>query len=203
MSALAHKASAEKGSLSRILTQAELDGVHHLWDELAEFSPSQTDRAQLHLLQTLRDWIGADNARWHAAVRILQGRAAKNDPMHGWRLRVTRVLLPRTPYRIKLSQGYHRIQPGFQVGMAVQAIAARAGTQFRAHRMRDGFIDFNVFRKTPYYRTYYQDLAITDRMWICFPLNQDIESVIVFDRHRPARPFTKRQAAWVATGCCQ
>lgn len=188
-----------EGKLSRLLTHAELNKVHQLWDDLAEFPPAQTDRAQLHLMLTLRDWIGADNVRWHAGVRVLHGRAAKDDPMYGWRLRGTRVHLPRSPYRIKLGQGFHRIQKGFDVGMTVRAIAAEAGTQFRAYRMRDGFIDFNAFRKTPYYRTYYRDLGISDRMWICFPLNQDIESLIVLDRHRPARHFTKRQAAWVAT----
>ena len=199
MSDLAQKASSREGKLSRILTQAELDRVHHLWDELAEFSPAQTDQAQLHLMQTLADWSGADNVRWHAGVRILQGRAAKDDPMNGWRLRGTRALLPRSPHRIKLGQGFHRVQKGFDMGMTVRAIAAEAGAKFRVHRMRDGFIDFNAFRKTAYYRAYYRDFGITDRMWICLPLNRDTESIIVFDRHRPARHFTSRQAAWAGT----
>jgi DNA-binding CsgD family transcriptional regulator len=196
---LTQKTSSQEGKLSRILTQAELDSVHRLWDELAEFSPTQTDRAQLHLMHTISGWIGADNARWHAGIRILQGRGAKNDPMHGWRLQGTRALLPRSPQQVKISQGFHRVQKGFQVGMNVQALAAKAGTQFRVHVMRDGFIDFDAFRKTPYYQTFYRDLGITDRMWICLPLSRDTESVIVFDRHRPARHFTNRQAAWAGT----
>lgn len=196
MSDQSQSSSYRGEKLSRILTHAELDKIHQLWDELAEFSPAQTDQAQLHLMQTLSDWIGADNARWHAGIRILQGRAAKGDPMHGWRLQGTRALLPRSPQQVKTSQGFHRVQKGFQVGMNVQALTAKAGTQFRVHVMRDGFIDFNAFRKTPYYRAFYRDLGITDRMWICLPLSQDTESSIVFDRHRQARHFTRRQAAW-------
>lgn len=193
------KKSSREEKLSRILTQAELDSVHRLWDELTEFSPTQTDQAQLHLMQTVSNWIGADNARWHAGIRILQGRAAKGDLMHGWRLQGTRALLPRSPQQVKNSQGFHRVKKNFQVGMNVQALTAKAGTQFRVHVMRDGFIDFNAFRKTPYYRAFYRDLGITDRMWICLPLSLDTESSIVFDRHRPSRHFTRRQAAWAAT----
>ena len=189
-------ASLSERRLSQILTRAELDRVHQLWDEMAEFSPCEMDQAQLHLMLTLRDWIGADNVRWHASVRILHDRAAKDDPMYGWRLRATRVFLPRSPARMKLSAPYHRIQKNFDVGMAVQALAAGAGVKFQVHLMRDGFIDFNAFRKTPYYKKHYTDLGIADRMWICLPVSEDTESVIVLDRHAPARHFTKRQAAW-------
>ncbi|HEX7651895.1 MAG TPA: LuxR C-terminal-related transcriptional regulator [Verrucomicrobiae bacterium] len=185
--------------LVRLLTWNELEKVHQLWDEMAEFSPSESDQAQLFLLQTLGRWIGADNTRWHAGVRILPGRAAKGDGMHGWRLQGTRVLQPRSPQRIKMAQGYHRVQPGFEIGMPVRALSAEAGNRFRVHLMRDGFIDFKAFSQTEYYQQYYRNLGIADRLWICFPLNREIESIIVFDRHEPHGHFTRKQAAWAAT----
>ena len=126
-------------------------------------------------------------------------RAAKGDGMHGWRLQGTRVLQPRSPQRIKMAQGYHRVQPGFEIGMPVRALSAEAGNRFRVHLMRDGFIDFKAFSQTEYYQQYYRNLGIADRLWICFPLNREIESIIVFDRHEPHGHFTRKQAAWAAT----
>jgi DNA-binding CsgD family transcriptional regulator len=83
--------------------------------------------------------------------------------------------------------------------MNVRAMCAEAGIKFRAHTMRDGFIDFAVFRKTDYYRAFYQELNISDRMWINFPISRDTESALVFDRHKPSRSFTLRHVSIAAT----
>ncbi len=173
----------------------EVEKIHQLWDELALFPSARTDEALDHLIKTLCAWTGADNARWHATVRLLRGKQVQEDGMCGWRLRTTRALLPRSPQQVKLSTGFNRVQKDFEVGMNVKALSLQAGRKFQVHRMRDGFIDFSAFRKTDYYKTYYQDAGISDRMWICFPMSADSESIIVFDRHGQSKNFTARQAA--------
>ena len=77
--------------------------------------------------------------------------------------------------------------------MATHAAAARAGT-FRSHRLRDGFVDYVRFRKTPHYRLFYESLGVTDRIWVVFPLNAGAESYFLFDRTDGARRFSKRDA---------
>jgi DNA-binding CsgD family transcriptional regulator len=166
---------------------------------MADFSPTGTDEAQLHLMRTLCGWIGADNARWHAGVRLMTGTAAREDSMNGWRLCGTRALLPRSPERVKAGQRFHRVQKGLEVGLPVRAISVEAGVKFRVHTMRDGFIDFAAFRKTDYYRAFYRDFNISDRMWINFPISRDTESILVLDRHKPARSFTRRHVAIAAS----
>lgn len=190
---------SSRSDLPSALTRAELERVHRFWDEMADFSPTRTDDAQLHLMQTLCGWTGADNARWHAGVRLMVGAGAKEDPMNGWRLCGTRALLARSPERVKVAERFHRVQKGLEVGMPVRAISAEAGSKFRVHTMRDGFIDFAAFRKTDYYRAFYRDFNIADRMWINFPISRDTESVLVLDRHTPSRSFTRRQVAIAAS----
>ncbi len=173
--------------------------MHRFWDEMADFSPTRTDEAQLHLMRTLGEWVGADNVRWHAGVRLMTGAAAKEDPMHGWRLCGTRALVPRSAERVRAAQRFHSVQKGLEVGMPVRAISAEAGVKFRVHTMRDGFIDFTAFRRTDYYRAFYREWNISDRMWINFPISRDTESVLVLDRHRPARAFTGRHVVNAAS----
>ncbi|WP_269540599.1 hypothetical protein [Cerasicoccus fimbriatus] len=48
-------------------------------------------------------------------------------------------------------------------GMSTQAVIRQAGT-FRSCRLRDGFIDFQTFRKTPQYEMYFKQGGITDRI---------------------------------------
>ena len=55
------------------------------------------------------------------------------------------------------------------------------------HRLHDGrLLDFAVFRQSEHHRLYYEPLGLTDRMWVCCPVNADVESGFVFDRHDQA-----------------
>jgi hypothetical protein len=54
------------------------------------FPPQEIDAALAHLMKTLCDWLGADNALWVGGVRMAHGAAARRDPQHGWRGRVVR-----------------------------------------------------------------------------------------------------------------
>jgi len=80
----------------------EIEKIHRLWDELALFLCTRCDEALDHLVKILCLWTGADNARWHATVRLLRGKEAQKDDMCGWHLRTTRAFLSRTPEQVKL-----------------------------------------------------------------------------------------------------
>lgn len=173
---------------------ATIEQIHRLWDELADFSAEDTDAGLSHLLKTVCRWLGADNAVWVGGVRVTSGKEARRDPQHGWRGRAMRQV--STTQAIEARFQLAMRQQDAAPAMTTTAVAAGAGT-FRVHRLRDGFVDFNAFRRTSHYRTIHQALGITDRMWASFPVNADTESCIVFDHMQKGRRFSKADAALV------
>jgi len=176
--------------------------VYRIWDELDRFPAAQQDSALNRLALQLKKVLGADNVKWLAAVRVLQGRKARKDPLQGWRLRASYSLVPDPAKYQKLVawiyQQNAKPDPDFQIGLASQALIAAAGT-FQVHRMRDGWIPFREFRKSEHFRVHYTELGITDRIWISFPLNADTESIFLIDRSRSAPSFSKREALLAGT----
>jgi DNA-binding CsgD family transcriptional regulator len=196
-----------------------METVHSLWDELAKIPAWEMDAALRRLMEALARQVNADDVLWLGVIRMLHSAVAKTDPFLGWRLRARRTLLPDTArYRKliasylsnehygKLTASYYQprdtqhLEP--HIGMASRALVEGAG-KFRAHRMRDGWIDFATFRKTTHYQLYYREMGIADRMWVAFPLDDGAESVFLLDRHQsecgsPNR-FIKREADLAAT----
>lgn len=142
--------------------------------------------------------IAADNVIWIGAVRVLRGEPAQADAFLGWRLRARVALRPDPePYRKQLasyydSEHYGKLTPTYykrsheekkddHVGMDSRASMAGTG-RFRVHRLRDGWIDFAVFRRTSHYKLYYRDGGIADRIMIGFPVTGDLESFFLIDR---------------------
>jgi len=74
--------------------------------------------------------------------------------------------------------------------MATCALTAGAGT-FRVHAMHGGFVDFDAFRRTAHYETFYGAPGISDRLWAVCPVNADAESYIVFSHVRSRRKFSR------------
>jgi DNA-binding CsgD family transcriptional regulator len=192
------------------------DDLFALWQTLTGFPAGETDAALGELMHWIARRIDADNVIWIGAVRVLRGPAAKTDPFLGWRLRARRPLHPDSKaYREQLARYYlsehygkrtstfyarsHEEKKDAHIGMTGHASLAGAG-RFRVHRLRDGWIDFDAFRRTPHYRIYYRDAGIVDRMTIGFPVSADTESFLLIDRWRRTqgphrRPFTQRDAA--------
>lgn len=196
-----------------------METVHTLWDELSGIPAWEMDAALRRLMEALARQVNADDVLWLGAIRIHRGAVAEKDPFLGWRLRARRTLLPDTARYRKLvasyllnehygkltasyyqSDGTQHIEP--HIGMASRALVERAG-KFRAHRMRDGWIDFAAFQRTMHYKLYYRDMGISDRIWIAVPLGDDAESVFLLDRHQSGPSsrdrFVKREADLAAT----
>lgn len=196
-----------------------METVHTLWDELAGIPAWEMDAALRRLMEALARQVDADDVLWLGAIRILRGAVAEKDPFLGWRLRIRRTLLPDSEHYRKLVASYlqnehygkltasyyqrrgaQQIEP--HIGMASRALVEGAG-KFRAHRMRDGWIDFPAFRRSMHYQLYYRDMGIADRIWVAVPLGDGAESVFLLDRHQSEggsrNRFIKREADLAAT----
>jgi len=178
---------------ARHLTVESRKLIHALWDELAHFSAADADAACKHLMHTLGGWVGADNAAWIGAARILDLADARIDPLVGWRTKAILFLHPPQPNELLLVKQALRGRIE-EPGMTTAAMARLAGT-FRVHRLRDGFVDWAAFKTTPHYFAYYRQLGIDDRIWVGSPISSDAESFFIFDKRETKSRFTKRHAA--------
>jgi len=170
--------------------------IFGLWDELGDLPLTETRRSIDLLFSRIAEWIGADNAFWVGVARVREEGDAEDDALYGWRLRAAERWLPPTEECaafIRAVLSHMERDPG----MSTRKIISEAG-QFRSYRLRDGFIDFRKFQKTPQYQTYFQQGGITDRIWCVFPVNQDAESLFCFDRIHQRRHFTEQHEHLVA-----
>lgn len=178
------------------LFEPHLEAVYALWDELDQ-SPTAGTEALSHLAGALKKLLKADDVKWMAAVRVLQGAKARKDRLLGWRLRASYDFGSWPPeYRKRIAWWFQRNNQApteVQIGLATEALIAGSG-KFQAHRMRDGWIPFDRFRRSEHYRLHYTFLDITDRMWLSFPLNPNAESIFLIDRVHSSRHFTKADA---------
>lgn len=170
--------------------------VYKLWDELAASPASHIDDACRHLMATVSGWLGADNAGWIGTVRLLHGDHTKRDALSGWRTRVITFLHP--PDATETAAAAEVLaHSGRDPGMSAIATARLSGT-FRVHRLRDGFVDFDRFRRTPHYHALYKGFGVDDRLWVGSPIGSGAESFFVFDKRRTSSRFTKADAELAA-----
>ena len=190
-----------------------------LWDELAAFSASRIDDALTRLMAWFQEHFDVDDVLWLGCVQMLDAQATTHDPLLGWRMRARQGLLPKSEAVRQLrasyldKEHYGRLTPAYfadtpradadlHMGETTRNLIQGAG-QFRAHRLRDGFVDYPTFRQTEHYRLYYTELGISDRIWVISPVDAHTESTFVLDRHRRAgqghrQPFTDRDTALAA-----
>lgn len=199
------------------------EAVFELWRDLAKYPASEIEAALHHLMEWILEKIGADQITWIAAVRVQWGEEARNDPFLGWRLRVRHPLRsdPEAYQRVLAdyynTEHYGKLTPTYyershdekreaHVGMTGYASLAGAG-RFRAHSLRDGWIDYAAFEKTLHYRLYFEIPGIIDRITIGYPITDGAESFFMIDRYRkadgsgcPFSPEEVRLAGSVARG---
>lgn len=170
-----------------------MEAAYALWDELDQLPTAGTD-ALAHLARTLKRLLAADDVKWLGAVRVLHGAQARKDRLLGWRLRASYNFGTWPPeYQKRIAWWFQRNNQApseVQIGLATQALIAGSG-KFQAHRLRDGWIPFDKFRRSEHYRLHYTALGITDRMWLSFPLNSNAESIFLIDRINSARHFSQ------------
>ncbi len=175
------------------MTDDQRECAYRLWDELTDFPAAQVDQACQHLLKTLSGWLGANNAAWIGAVRLLDGTAAVRDALNGWRVKTITFLHPPKAQEALLAQKILADKNSVTPGMPSVATAKLSGT-FRVHRLHDGFIDLDAYRQTAHYRAYHEAFGVDDRLWVASPINPQAESYFVFDKRRTVSRFTEADA---------
>lgn len=178
-----------------MLTEAEKEVIHRLWDRISAFSAWESDSALLFLMEELCRGIRADDALWVGGARLLHGSAARRDAQYGWRgvrirhLRLTPEMQARSIQAAK--------EQDSDPGMTTRALVAGAGA-FRVHRLHDGFVDIKRFKASVHYRLFYQEAGIVDRLFVGVPLTPDAESFLIFDRLDGASLFAPDECEYLA-----
>jgi len=177
------------------LTGMNLERIHQIWDELADFPASQSDAALEFLMEHLARLVPANNMIWVGAARLGQGATARRDGQLGWRAIVAKHWHP-TPEISAVTQQLI-VDQDTEPSLTSQAAARETG-QWRIHRLRDGWIDMEKFQRTNHYRISYLARGITDRLFMSIPINRDTETMFLLDRYHDAPHFSEKEADVVA-----
>lgn len=166
------------------------DRLFQLWDELYDIGTAPMDRALTHCKRVLCDWIGAQNAYWIGAMRMSDGQHGKEDASDSWCIASVKVLNAEYTTKTKWSPRGASMSFPQELGEAAQVVMGAAGS-FRVYSLGTGLVDMDAFRQTEHYDRFYRQPGIADRMWVVFPVNNNVESVFVFDRHDRPDPFSE------------
>lgn len=167
-----------------------------LWDELADLSAGNISQALCHCMDSLCESVQADNAFWLGLVRMDTGPQSR-DPYAGWRIRCAEVLKPEHTSSERMQKGLQLLHQETPSADA-QAVMADAGT-FRVHSLGTGVLDLESFMQTEHYDFFFRQKNINDRIWVVFPVNEDVESCFMIDTHTPDRFFTESELNRIAT----
>lgn len=170
----------------------DLDLIHRLWDELAEFELSRADAALDHLMTVLIALLDAQNATWFGAVRMADN--IPGDVTRGWRARALRYLHPAPELEAKTRDTIKKLEQG-RIDVSTARNIALAGS-FRVNRLTD-LASEAYFDSDDYRRIY--SAAKADAIWAGIPINADTECYLgIFrdDRHPRFTPAERDLAAY-------
>lgn len=175
-----------------MIKNSNMDSIHDLWDELADFDASRSDEALTHLMNGLCALAKARNITWMGAVRL--DASFVNDPAKGWRPGALSFLHSAPPLDAAVREQTEKLELG-NVDENIIRNLDGAGV-FRANRLRDlvGPEWFESF----YYRTYYRGVGHDDAVWVAFPVNKDVESWFGVFRGANQPPFTEAERDRIA-----
>lgn len=179
------------------------EGLHAqafaLWDELAAFNAASSDDALLHLLATLCELAGADNAYWLGAVRM--ANAMPGDLLNGWRPRAVRYLHHHDREVQAFADGVKLLESDTGGDLHMFEQVRHAGT-FRTTLLHR--IATPEFFESHFYDVIYRRRGITDAAFVVVPLNADCESYYCLQRSDADKPLFDQgdidQAAFALRG---
>lgn len=169
------------------MTGAEQEEIHRLWDRLADFPVSETDQAQLYLLENIARMIGAGNAYWLGAIRMHS--TLPSDPLKGFRPRANRYLYPAPIH----TEAYQKQSTRWNRGDANEghARAVRDAGNFRAFRLRAEMR--SAWFEEEFYQTFHASRGFHDQCFVIFPVHEDYESLFSFQRVGIEKDFTAEE----------
>lgn len=173
--------------LSAISGPELADGLHRLWDRLADFEATRTEEAQLFLMEELKKLIDADDVVWVGVVRMVHAAEAARDHQLGWRGRAV-VHLEWTDLKRSVVAAAMKAQE-IDGGVPSSIEMAKIAGNFRTLTLRE-LHEMESFVLTEHYKSCFVPFGITDRMWCVFPVNEDCEVAYILDRCGDRPGFT-------------
>jgi DNA-binding CsgD family transcriptional regulator len=170
----------------------DLDRIHSLWDELADFDASRADVALDHLMAVLAAILDAQNANWFGSVRMADN--AHGDVTRGWRARALRYLHPVPELEARTRDAIKKLEQG-KIDVSTARNIELSGT-FRVNRLVD-LASEAYFDSDDYRRIY--SAAKADAIWAGIPINADAEchlGIFRDDRHPRFTPAERDLAAY-------
>lgn len=169
-----------------------IDAIYALWEELADFPMGESDAALTHLLTSLCDMLGAQNALWSALVRLPTPLAG--DRLEGWRPRLVRLLHPVPAVVESMRQQQDQLcSPEVDVS---QVLAVSGDEPFRTRLL---------FETLPpewfdgeHYRRHYLGIGFADSLSVRWALNDDVRVHLFLFRSAAAPRFTADDKAPLA-----
>jgi DNA-binding CsgD family transcriptional regulator len=169
--------------------------IHDLWEQLADFAPSHVDRTLTRVFEALGALVQADNVFWVVAMRVVDGSGAAFDHEQKWRLHTVEAWRPSaasaTPARVSRSQPER--PPEIPAGFITPAVTRGAG-RFRVHQLHGGARG-SAGKPGPGAAP----APLPDRLWVVFPVTEDMESYFVLDRTGAGARFSTSEAAFAAS----
>ncbi len=165
----------------------DMQRIHQLWDELADFSVTEARAAREHLFAGVCQLIDACNATWIGAVRM--GEPHPQDPIKGWRPRMVLQWQP-TPVIEQMARKEVVAAELGEVDASTVRNVALAG-QYRVNRLCD-LVSADWF-ESDFYRHVYLDMGHCDAIWAGIPVNEDVEVYYGFHRANLKPMFTEAE----------
>jgi len=162
----------------------DLDRVHDLWDQLADYKVSDFERSRRYFLESLCKLLGSENALWIGAVRM---NHSAGDTLNGWRVASIHKRVSQESTQPLMTTKLKAIQDGSADIITIHRVAM-AGT-FRVHRLVD--IAPEGWFESDYYRKFYLGAGVGDSLWAGIPLNEDAELYIGVNRGLEQHPFSE------------
>lgn len=158
------------------LQSPEIQSIHRLWDELADFDVSQTGAASSRLMTVLSKQANIWNVTWAGAVRLTDGeRAQSDDVMRRWRVAAVKSLHPYVPPPHRI---YDRPESDPSMDIPLRDLGRFRNYTFGRELPKAWF-------KSSFYQVHYGDHGIVDATFVAFPVNQDCESHFGFWADEP------------------
>jgi len=164
--------------------------IYDLWDQLADFAPSEVDGTLARVFDALAALARADNVFWVVAMRVVDGSHAAFDHEHGWRVHTVEAWRP--PFASNADSGdthsRRARERGLRTGFIAPEVTRRAG-QFRVQQLQAG-ANARAAGDLP---------GASDRLWVVLPVSADMEAYFVLDRTDAGARFSLNEAALAAS----
>jgi DNA-binding CsgD family transcriptional regulator len=170
--------------LSTDPTNPQNQEVYALWDQLAEFSVSDSDAGLMHLLSALRTMLSARNVLWGALVRLPSPGHA--DPLLGWRPRLIRVLDPIPAVAASVQKQFDTLWSD-KVDLS-QIVSMSGDEPFRIRLLFESLP--REWFEGEHYRRHYLDVGFADSISVRIALNDDVRVRVFVFRDAQAPRFS-------------